>query len=532
MTIRRRLYITFTAILVLFALNLIFYFYGNRMRRSVLDALVRAMQRQNLISSISQLVGDRHKEITLMAATEAASPPSLTQLEQFRTQVDSISKEIASLRDLADPDELPELDAFAKVYQELAGSWRVYYEKFGVNQARTIMEMAVHIEPLSQKIVEQMLPQIRQDEHARVEAASARSIEVVRVTDIITVIFFIASALIAVGVAFVLSHHINRGVGDLQLGAALIGMLRFDNQIPVRSKDELGQLARTFNGMSGNLLAARIALDATRKELEQRHKDVEHQKQIAESLLLNILPAQVAEELRTRNAVEPKYFEDVTILFSDFVGFSLSTEKLSAEDLVYLLHDYFSAFDEITSRYGLEKVKTIGDSYMCVGGLPVRTPSHSVDMVLAAFEMLHAVDQRNRPDRLARWSVRIGIHTGPVIAGVVGIKKFAFDIWGESVNRSSRMESCGVPGRVNISATTYNRVKDFFDCEYRGKVLTKDKQEVEMYLAHGVLPALMGGGSHSPPPAFVRRYGVYFQKQPPAFPAFLLDNATEAKAGD
>ena len=115
---------------------------------------------------------------------------------------------------------------------------------------------------------------------------------------------------------------------------------------------------------------------------------------------------------------------------------------------------------------------------------------------------------------------------------MVGIKKFAFDIWGESVNRSSRMESSGVANRVNISVTTYNRVKDFFECEYRGKVLTKDKQEVDMYLVHGILPALMEGGSQSPPPAFVRRYGVYFQKQPPAFPAFLLDSATEAKAAD
>src|SRR2546422_6961786 len=118
-------------------------------------------------------------------------------------------------------------------------------------------------------------------------------------------------------------------------------------------------------------------------------------------------------------------------------------------------------------------------------------------MVLAAFEIVRAVEELSSRPGCAAWGVRIGIHTGPVIAGVVGIKKFAFDIWGESVNRSSRMESCGVPGRVNISATTYNRVKDFFDCEYRGKVLTKDKQEVEMYLAHGVLPALMGGGPQS-----------------------------------
>ena len=207
------------------------------------------------------------------------------------------------------------------------------------------------------------------------------------------------------------------------------------------------------------------------RELEQRHHQVEQQKQVSESLLLNILPGEVADELRSKGMVSPKYFEDVTILFTDFVGFTLSTEKLAAEELVEMLHDYFTAFDQIVARYRLEKLKTIGDSYMCISGLPTRNPAHPVDTVLAAFEMLHAVEERASRGRAAGWKVRIGIHTGPVIAGVVGINKFAFDIWGDTVNYSSRMESSSEANRINLSERTYSRVKDFLACEPRGKVL-------------------------------------------------------------
>jgi class 3 adenylate cyclase len=266
------------------------------------------------------------------------------------------------------------------------------------------------------------------------------------------------------------------------------------------------------------------------QELEQRHQQVEQQKRVSESLLLNILPGEVAEELRSRGMVSPKYFEDVTILFTDFVGFTLSTEKLAAEELVDLLHDYFTAFDHIVARYRLEKMKTIGDSYMCLSGLPVRNPAHPVDTVMAAFEMLHAVQERARPDRLAQWKVRIGIHTGPVIAGVVGINKFAFDIWGDTVNYSSRMEASGEANRINLSDRTYSRVKDFFDCEYRGKVVTKEKRELDMYFANGILPGLVNGSAEVPPLPFLRRYKVYFQKDPPAFPAFLVGQGRNAEA--
>jgi class 3 adenylate cyclase len=257
------------------------------------------------------------------------------------------------------------------------------------------------------------------------------------------------------------------------------------------------------------------------QELVRQNEVIEKERKTSEALLLNILPADVAHELRMSGMVAPKYFEDVTIVFTDFVGFTLSTEKLAAEELVTNLHEYFTAFDKICARYQLEKMKTIGDAYMCIGGLPARNPAHPVNAVMAALEMIQEVKRRDRPENSVHWKMRVGVHTGPVIAGVVGINKFAFDIWGDTVNFSARMESSGAPNRLNISERTYSRVKDFFDCEYRGKVLTKEKREFDMYFVNGILPALMDNSGEIPPRALVRRYNIYFQKDPPSFPAFL-----------
>ena len=305
--------------------------------------------------------------------------------------------------------------------------------------------------------------------------------------------------------------------------------------IPLQLGDEpFGSIGLTGVTLSETVLKSIqhlliIALERGRsaEQLAQQHQEVVRQRQVSESLLLNILPPEVAEELRTKGMVAPKYFEDVTIMFTDFVGFTVSTEHLAAEDLVEQLNDYFTAFDRICRRYGIEKLKTIGDSYMCISGLPNRNPAHPVDTVLSAFEMVHEVTERQHTSSGVHWDLRVGIHTGPVIAGVVGINKFAFDIWGDTVNFSSRMESTSQPNRINLSERTYSRVKDFFECEYRGKVMTKEKRDFDMYFVKGVLPRLMEGERTIAPAAFTRRYNVYFQKSPPAFPDFLAGNVNE-----
>jgi len=281
------------------------------------------------------------------------------------------------------------------------------------------------------------------------------------------------------------------------------------------------------------LLRARIGAILDRKRLrdeerlrtaqvERAFEEAERQKQVAEGMLRNILPAKIAQELQNAGSVEPMYFEDVTIGFTDFVGFTLATEKLAAEEIVGMLHEYFTAFDRIVSRYGLEKMKTIGDSYMFVSGMPDRRPSHPVDAVLAAIEMVEMVRSLARPSEGIEWQMRVGLHTGPVIAGVVGIHKFEFDVWGDSVNFSSRMESSGAPNRVNLSERTYSRVKDFVRCTPRGRVQTKDGREADMYFADGVHKKLIDEDVDGIPGAFARRYRIYFQQAVRAFPPFLL----------
>ena len=218
-------------------------------------------------------------------------------------------------------------------------------------------------------------------------------------------------------------------------------------------------------------------------EIRQQRDQIQEQEKETEALLLNILPATVAEELRTKGSVSPMHFEDVTVCFTDFVGFTISSEKMAAEDLVAKLHEYFTEFDNIISKYGLEKLKTIGDSYMFVSGLPQVAPDHAHHAVLAALEIVEKSQELGAKNPNLNWRLRVGLHSGPVVAGVVGFKKFAFDIWGDTVNLASRMESSGVPNRVNLSERTYLAVTQTIDCESRGLVKTKDGRDLPMYFA-------------------------------------------------
>jgi adenylate cyclase len=206
----------------------------------------------------------------------------------------------------------------------------------------------------------------------------------------------------------------------------------------------------------------------------------------SEKLLLNILPYETAQELKRKGSAAAKDFQEVTVLFTDFKGFTSIAENMSPQELVSEIDECFSAFDGIMERFGIEKIKTIGDAYMAAGGLPVPNKTHAKDMVSAALEIRAFMKTLNAKKISAgkeAFEIRIGIHTGPVVAGIVGVKKFAYDIWGDTVNTASRMESSGEPGKINISGTTYREIKDNgdFDFAFRGHIAAKNKGEIEMY---------------------------------------------------
>ena len=243
--------------------------------------------------------------------------------------------------------------------------------------------------------------------------------------------------------------------------------------------------------LTANLAAATIvtylALQYFVTQVNRSRQVIADQQKTSDTLLLNILPAHVAEELKSNGKTNPTLHENATILFSDFKDFTQFSELFTPEELIGELAKCFETFDDIISRHGLEKIKTIGDAYMCVGGISRERggAAYSAERsVLAAMEMAQYIrDVRTQKlnDGKAYWDVRIGVHTGDVVAGIVGKRKFDFDIWGDAVNVANRLQTCSEEGRVNISDTTYKLVKDYFLCSPRGKIAVKNKGELDMY---------------------------------------------------
>jgi len=216
-----------------------------------------------------------------------------------------------------------------------------------------------------------------------------------------------------------------------------------------------------------------------KKEAEKQREKAEKEYQRSEELLLNILPAEIAEELKVKGEVSAKQFQAVTVLFSDFVNFTGISQTLSPQKLVSEVHHYFTAFDAIMEKYGLEKIKTIGDAYLAVSGLPHNQPDHAKKAIQAAQEIIEFIAERRKNGGL--FDIRIGLSSGQVVAGIVGVKKFAYDIWGDTVNTAARMEQNSELGKINISGETYELIKHEFHCVYRGKIAAKNKGEIDMY---------------------------------------------------
>lgn len=227
-------------------------------------------------------------------------------------------------------------------------------------------------------------------------------------------------------------------------------------------------------------------------EIQVQKDIIEVEKEKSESLLLNILPKFTTEELKLYGKASPRYYESATVMFTDFVLFTEIAAKLTPAELVEDLDYCFSRFDDIINKYGLEKIKTIGDAYMCAGGIPVPNQTHALDTIRAGLEIQEFVKEW-KLIKLAKnqtpYELRVGIHTGPLTAGVVGKKKFAFDIWGSTVNLASRLEAGGAADKVNISGTTYELIKSRYNCQYRGKIPIKNKGEMDMYFVESAIPS-------------------------------------------
>jgi adenylate cyclase len=284
-------------------------------------------------------------------------------------------------------------------------------------------------------------------------------------------------------------YFVNKQRGDINLALAYFERL-------IKEKDDL---KNSENNRKVASLKFRYELEKKSQEAEAEKKQrqvveeknllIEAERKKSDSLLKNILPEEVAEELKENGRAEARLFENVTVLFTDFKGFTLLSEKLSPHELVNELHECFKGFDEIIGKYNIEKIKTVGDAYLAVSGLPIPNANHAEDVVKAAIEIRDFMLKRKQAaisGSRESFEIRIGIHSGKVVAGIVGVKKFAYDIWGDTVNTAARMEQNSEAGEINISASTYALVKDKFTCSARGKIVAKNKGEMDMYFVNDI----------------------------------------------
>lgn len=310
-----------------------------------------------------------------------------------------------------------------------------------------------------------------------------------------TILLCLVALVLATVLGIVTARWMTKPIDGLSKASQAIANGELDQNVAVEGVNELKVLAQSFNQMAHQLRESFTALERMNEQLEHRVKErtakltetnilLRHEQERSERLLLNILPKPIAEQLKQDQSAIAEQFDEVTILFTDIVDFTPLACRLSPIKLVNFLDDIFSSFDQLVERYDLEKIKTIGDAYMVVGGLPVPRSDHTEAIAEIALDMQQAI-ARFKGDDGKPLGLRIGIHTGTVVAGVIGRKKFVYDLWGDTVNVASRMESQGLAGGIQVTEATYERLKDKYLFKKRGTLVVKGKGEMLTYWLTG-----------------------------------------------
>lgn len=300
-------------------------------------------------------------------------------------------------------------------------------------------------------------------------------------TILASVIYSIVSILILMILLFFISGRITKPVLELNETVKYFSNNDFSHRADISHKDEMGELALEINHMAETIQIHTFNLEQL---IKQRTRELETERNKSEKLLLNILPESIAKRLKDRNEVIADNFNEASVLFADLVGFTKISAMISPQKIIDFLNKLFKKFDELVDKYGLEKIKTIGDSYMTAGGVPIPDRNHLEATANFALDMMNVINTINNKNK-TNLRLRIGIHVGPLVAGVIGTKKFTYDLWGDTVNTASRMESHSIPGKIQVSNFVFDKLKDKFTFEERESLIIKGKGKMKTYFLTG-----------------------------------------------
>jgi class 3 adenylate cyclase/HAMP domain-containing protein len=406
-----------------------------------------------------------HREMKDLAHTLVAE-----DIPQYLARVDGYEQEALRQLDVVRQRFLGDLDEVKRVHDALL-AWRPIREEvgrlrmqgqFSAADAITRGRGAAHV-----ALLERELGGLKHFARGKAAESISRSNAILEDAVTAALLLLAGAALLGTIVAVTITRSIRTPLVHLDRAVAQMAEGELEQQVPVGSEDDLGRLSRSFNTMATSI--------------KEQTEEIERKNEENEGLLLNILPGPIADRLKAGEEPIADYFPEVTVLFSDIVGFTHLSSELPPGELVQLLDEIFSSFDESARRLGIEKIKTIGDAYMAAAGLTREVEDHVSSMVEMGLEMLGAVDRINR-ERGTNFQVRIGINCGPVVAGVIGKSKFIYDLWGDAVNLASRMESLGISGRIQITEEVRQRIGDRFRVQARGEIEVKGKGRVRTYL--------------------------------------------------